>query len=233
MTLLTIIQKTARRIGITAPNAVASSTDIQVRQLFELANEEGVSLAKRGPWQALQRECTFLTVAQEIQTNTPIPSDLDRFLPDSFFNRTTQRQIEGPLTPQQWQAIKARPVFGRVYLAFRQRDGVFLVTPVPPAGQTIAYEYISKNWAKSSANVGKSEFTSDDDSSYLSEELIIQGLRWRWKQAKGLPYAEDMETYERNVEKALGEDGAASSLNLAGTYAFPWRPNIPEGNFGV
>ena len=85
----------------------------------------------------------------------------------------------------------------------------------------------------SSASQGKAEFTADDDSSYLSEELIIQGLRWRWKQAKGLPYAEDMETYERNVSKAIGEDGGASALSIAGIDAFPWRPNVPESGFGA
>lgn len=233
MTLLTVIRKTARRIGITAPNAVVSSADAQVQQLFELANEEGVSLAKRASWQALQEEWTFLTVAGEVQSNVPIPADLQRFLPDTFFNRTTQRRIDGPITPQVWQAIKARPVFGRVYLAFREREGNFLVTPEPPAGETIAYEYVSKNWVMSSAGQGKAEYTSDDDASYLDEELIIQGLRWRWKQAKGLPYAEDMETYERNVQKAIGEDGGAASLSVSGEATFSWRPNIPEGNFGL
>ena len=233
MSLLTIVQKTARRIGITAPSAVVTSTDVQVRQLFELANEEGLALSKRALWQALQREWSFVTVAAEVQTNTPIPADLDRFVANTFFNRTTQRQVDGPLTPQQWQAIQAQPVFGRVYLAFREREGVFRITPQPPAGETIAYEYVSTSWVMSSASQGKAEFTADDDSSYLSEELIIQGLRWRWKQAKGLPYAEDMETYERIVSKAIGEDGGASSLSIAGIDAFPWRPNVPESGFGA
>lgn len=235
MSLLSIIQDTCDRIGVPRPTAVVSSTDQQVRQLYALANEEGVSLAKRADWQSLVTEWTFITVAQAEQTNTPIPTDLKSFVSDSFFNRTSQRPLVGPVTPQAWQAQQARPVMSGIFLAFRERQGTFLVTPAPTAGDTIAYEYVSASWAMSSAGQGKPAFTSDDDSAFLDEELIKQGLRWRWKQAKGLPYAEDMETYERAVEDATGKDGGTRALAIGGNanYWPDWRANIPEGSFGV
>ncbi len=226
MALLDLIQTTCDRIGLTRPSAVVGSSDLQIRQLLALANEEGVSLMQRCDWQAL---------TAEEQTNTPVPTDLDRFIPNSFFNRDMSRQLIGPLTPQQWQALKARPALSRVYLAFRQRDNTFLINPVPTAGETIAYEYRSLNWAMSSAGVGKSAFTSDDDTTALSQELMMQGLRWRWKSAKGLPYGEELETYERNVQEAIGNDGGATSLDQGGVGGlYPDRlVNIPEGGFGL
>lgn len=234
MTLLTICQAVADRVGLERPSAVLASTDKNVRQLLALANAEGTSLATRHDWDALTDEHTFLTVAQAEQTNTPVPTDLRKFIPDSFYNRTTQRKVEGPVTPQEWQLLQARSAISTVYLAFRQRQGTFLMAPVPPAGETIAYEYVSTGWAQSSAGQGKTSFTSDDDTSFLSEELITLGMIWRFKQAKGIEYAEDMETYERALMTAAGEDGGSTALSMGGNFRGDLStPNLPEGGFGL
>nr|WP_133255520.1 hypothetical protein [Phenylobacterium soli] len=208
-----------------------------MRQLFGLLNEAGIAMAKRGDigWQSLMAEWTFVTVAAETQTNTPIPTDFAKFVPDSFFNRTQQRKLIGPLTPQQYQAQKARPSLVAPYLAYRERAGTFLMDPTPDAGDTIAYEYVSSYWAKSSAGVAKAQFTSDDDTTYLDEELLTLDLKWRWKQAKGLEYGEDMQTAEREIMAALGEDGGATMLDAGGPRYLEdlTRYNLPEGGFGI
>lgn len=235
MTMLSIIQDVADRMGIPRPASVISSNDTQVRQLLALLNEEGCELSKRGDWQSLTTEWTFQTTAATLQDDTALPDDLGRFIADSFFNRTQVRKLIGPITPQEFQRIQAQPVYNKVYLAFRERLGKFLISPPPPADNLIAYEYISKNWAKSSAGVAKAKFTADDDTSYLPEDLLKFGLRWRWKQAKGLPYGEDMTTYERAASKALANDGGARALNMVGDeipYAL-WGANVPEGGYGL
>lgn len=234
MTMLSIIQDVTDRIGIPRPTQVIGSTDNQVRQLLALLNEEGVALSKRGTWQALTNQWTFVTVATNVQDSSALPSDLRQIIPDSIYNRTLMRKVLGPITPQEWQALQAYPAYNRVYLAFRERQGEILITPAPPADQTIAYEYVSDNWVLSSAAVAKSAFTADDDVSFLEEELLKLGLRWRWKQAKGLNYAEDMNTYEREVQKAIAFDGSSRALNIGGIdQRYPFGANIPEGGFGL
>lgn len=235
MSLLSIIQTAADRLSLRRPSAVITSTDQQVRQLLALANEEGYELAKATDWQSLKAEWLFVTVAAEVQTNTPIPPDLAKLIPGSFFNRTTAREIIGPITSRQYQAFKAQPVTGLIYLSYRERAGQFLCSPAPAAGETIAYEYVSNAWARSSAGAAKVAFTSDDDTSYLEEELIIKGIRWRFKAANGLDYAEDMRSYELAVQQAKGEDGGAPILSVGRSYRDPvtMRPNVPEGGFGL
>lgn len=240
MSLLTIIQSACDRLSLTRPSVVVTSTDLLIRQLFGIANESGLALSKRGDpgWQSLTDEWTFITTGTDAQTNTPIPPDFRDFIPDTFFNRTTVREVTGPITSRQWQMFKARPAAGNLYLAYRERAGTFLLTgggaTAPPAGQTIAYEYISAYWAKSSANVAKAMFTSDDDGTFLDEELLTLDIKWRWLSAKGLDYAEDMATAEREISKALGSDGGAGTLNAGGPATiYPYdRPNIPEIGFG-
>jgi hypothetical protein len=231
VSLLSIITQVTGLLSLPQPSAVATSTDRQVIQLLAIANEEGRSLARRHQWQALTEEFTFATVDQDAQTGA-IPSDFDRWVPNSFFNRTTRRPITGPITPRQWQWIKAQPVYSTVYLAFRERTGQFLFQPDPPAGQNIYGEYVSINWAKSAAGVAQSTFQADTDTSYLDETLIQLGIRWRFLKAKGLEYAEDMETYERELEEAMARDGGSSTLSLSPQPVDLNRVNLPDGSFG-
>lgn len=232
MSLLTLIQRSADLLSIPRPAAVISSADQQVRQLYALAYEEARDLASAHNWQALTRQQTFTTTAAAAQT-AAIPSDLDRFIPGSFFNRDTRRPVLGPITPQLWQGIQANPQLNRVFLAFREREGSFLITPTPPAGQTIAYEYVSTNWARNAAlTTSSAEWTADTDATYLDEWLITLGIRWRWKKSKGMPYGEDYDTYEKQRDQSRARDGSAPSISLTGReYQLGILPNLPEGDW--
>jgi hypothetical protein len=231
VSLLSIIQAVSGRLSLPQPSVVVGSGDKQVIQLLALGNEEGASLARRHPWQALMQEQSFTTIAAPAQS-AALPADLDRFIPNSVFNRSTRRPMTGPITPRQWQWIQAQPVYSTACLAFRERTGQFLIAPTPPAGQTIAYEYLSKNWARSSGGAAQDAFLADADTALLDEGLITLGLRWRFLRAKGLDYAEEMATAERELEQAMARDGGSTAVTLAPAPVDPSRINIPDGSFG-
>lgn len=237
MSLLTIIRSVCGRLALPQPAVVATSTDRQVQQLFALLNEEGIDLAESYPWQIMREEFLFETIAQPDQTGL-IPIDYDRWVPNSFFNRSTRRPMTGPITPREWQWIQAQPVYSTVYLAFIERTGNFMIAPTPPAGQEIAGEYVSKNWCQSNpappgASVLQPAFVADTDTALLDEELMTLGLRWRWLKAKGLDYGEEMATYERRKETRQARDGGSTAISLAPQPADPSRANLPDGNFGI
>lgn len=230
MTCLSIVKQVCGRLSLTVPTAVVGSTDSQLVQLLTLLNKAGHDLGQAYNWQALTVEQTFTT------TNTPaqdaaIPDDLDRFVANSFYNRTTRRPVSGPLTSIQWQALQAIPAANTVYLMFRERQGQFLVSPTPPAGQEIAYEYVSSNWAKSAAGDPQSEFLADTDLAYLDESLLADALVWMFLRAKGLSYAEEMTTFERNLEQQMGRDGGSSQLTLTPQPIDLSRVNLPDGDW--
>jgi hypothetical protein len=228
--LLTIVQRACRLLSIPVPTEVVNSTDTQVQQLYALANEEGDELAGTYDWQVMRKQHLFDTVASAVQSSA-IPSDFDHFIANSFFNRTTMRMIYGPITPQEWQAIQAQPQLNRVFLAFVERDGQFLVTPTPPAGQEIAYEYITKYWAKSAAGVPQAEFLADTDETYLDDKLFPLGLRWRFLKSKGLDYSEDFRSYQSERNQRMARDGGNGVIDTAGGAYYGWSTNIMEGNF--
>jgi hypothetical protein len=60
----------------------------------------------------------------------------------------------------------------------------------------------------------------------LDEEIMAEGIIWRWQEFKGLAYAEQYAKYERLVNDAMGRDGGKPRLNLGGSAnRVPGRSN--------
>ena len=235
MSLLSIVSEVCGRLSLTIPTAVVGSTDTQVIQLYALTNKAGHDIGQAFNWQALTEQKTFTTVNASVQPSA-LPSDFDRFIANTFNNRSTRRPIIGPVTPQQWQWLVAQPAYSTVYLMYRERQGQFLIGPptvAPPAGQTIAYEYVSKNWAKSATGTPQASMLADTDTAYLDESLIADAVIWMFLRAKGFSYAEEMQTYSRNLDQQMARDGGSTALQLSPRMLDLNRMNLPDGNFGV
>jgi hypothetical protein len=233
MSLLTSLTQVCRRIGITAPASVSGSSDPQIVQLMAIANEEGQDLSARYPWQALRQESTFTTVATESQgaITTLAGTDFRYILNDIMWDRTNLRPVYGPQNPQGWQTLKAMSVTGP-FTQFIMRGGLVRFIPIPSAGFTIAFEWISKNWVTVALGGTSSTWTADADTGLLDEEIMTQGVIWRWKAAKGLEYAEDYNKYERLVNDQMGRDGGKTTLNLGGSpEGYSPVVVVPAGNW--
>lgn len=233
MTALSIVQDACGRMGLQQPSALFSSLSPQDIQFRTLLNQEGKELYKRKPWTNLQREQTFTTVATAAQTSS-VASDFGYYVNDTMFDRTENRKLVGPLNEYEWQREKSGPAFTSVYHAFRFWQGSVYITPTPEAGNTVAYEYITKNWAiTASDSSAKAAFSVDTDTSHLDEELLTLGLIWRFRKAKGLDYSEEFRTYQMEVDNLAGKDGGAPVLNLSSGLIKRrfYNGNIKEGSW--
>lgn len=219
MSLLTVVQYVCGRVNIPVPSTVMGSvTDTQVLQLLRLLEEEGNDLAQRGPWQGITFEATHTTIANEDQgAVTSIATNGFRGIKNqTFWDRTNKLPVLGPLSDEEWQAFKGLATTGARYY-YRIRGGKLLVNPTPTAGYTWAFEYVSKNWILGDdGTTYKQYFTLDTDTILLPEDLVLMGLRWRWKKEKGLDYAEDMRTYELQIKEQLGRDGGKPIIAMDG-----------------
>lgn len=233
-TLLQTIQKVCKRIGILAPNAAFTSTDLQIQQLVELCEEEGQIQAARYQWQTLQTEAIFTTLAAQLQgTLATIAPGCKYIVSDTIWNRTLRRPVYGPRTEQEWQQIKAIQINGP-FNSYRVINDAINFYPNPVAGQTCAFEYISRNWITTSGGSTSSIWTSDTDTTKLDDQLMLLGTRWRWKMAKGLDYSEDFASYERIITDSMGRDASKPRLSMSGTiYEIQPVIAIPSGSWGV
>ncbi len=214
MSLLTTVQQFCQRTGIPSPGDVMGSQVDGVIQVRALLEEEGMDLAKRGGWQGLVREASFTTTATESQgaITTLAPYSFDYIVNNTLWDRTTRLPVAGPLDAPEWQAMKALVPAGPRY-TFRIRGGQLMVNPIPVAGDSWYFEYVSKAWIlDSDGTTYKQYFTKNDDTILLPEEIALMGLRWRWKKEKGMDYAEDFRTYEMQVKDAIGRDGGKRTI---------------------
>jgi hypothetical protein len=233
MTLLTLAQAACDIIGVPRPTSVIAGTDQTARTILSLAQREGRALARRWTWTALRKQQTFTTVAQIVQTNA-VPSDFDRMVSGTFWNRDDQQPVLGPVTPEEWQGLVASVALP-ITSAFQMRAGQIELYPVPTAGETCAYEYLSNHWCKSAGDTGQTAWTADTDTGLLDEEMTTLGLVWRFKQSRGLDYAEDLATYEGQVLQAMARDGVRRTARMAREidYGAAHYPLVPEGNWAV
>jgi len=234
VSLLTIVQNAADRLGVARPTSVVGSSDTQVRQMYGLTLQEGRELSRRGPWQALTTEKTITATATEEQSGA-LPADFDRMIEGSFWNRTQDRRVVGPVDPQRWQAIKTG-LFVSVWDAFRIRGDALLMTPTPTENDSLAYEYVSSYWCTNAAgDTTKVTMDADDDVARLCEECITLGLMWRFLKAKGLDYSEAFRTYEMEVAKRLANDGGMRPLDLNDCRYVDgfYDPYVTDGNWSI
>lgn len=214
MSILSVVQDATDILPLVRPSVVITSTDLTLRQLLGLAIQEAKDL-NRMWWRRMTREHTFTTEAAAAQS-TAFPSDFDRWWPNSFWNRTTDRPVVGPVSVQDWQQIQAQAASGRIVLGYRERDASFLLTPTPPAGETIGGEYISTDWARTAdLATAKARWTIDTDTSYFDEWLLTLGIIWRWRKSKGLPYDEDHDSYTSYRDTLYANDGGSTTLSIA------------------
>lgn len=232
MSLITIIQGAADQLGLPRPTQAVSSAETQARQLVALAKAECESLRRRYKPEFLQTEATFTSVAASNQgaMGTLAPG-FSRMISETVWDRTQQEPMHGPLNPQQWQRLRSSVVSGPYY-RWRIQSGNLYLIPDPPAGHSMAFEYVSKNWAEDASGVSKATFTQDTDTPKFPEHIVQLGVVWRFKQAKGFSYAEDLQEYESQLANEISLDGGARALDACG-YDWEVNPTIraPEGSW--
>lgn len=222
MTCLSIVQTAYKRLGLSGvPTSALSSQDPQVMQFLALLNEEGQTLAEMTNWQALTAQASFVTVATEIQGQLSTVAPGCKFIVnDTIWNQSLRMPVFGPLSPQNWAQQKAMFYQGP-WNQFRIFDDAIHFVPLPAVGQTCTFEYSSKYWTASQSD----EFQTDADTALLDEQVVVMGLIWRFKQAKGLDFTADLQKYQRRVADLIARETPKPILSLGEACLDMWDRN--------
>lgn len=213
MTLLTIAQSAADKIGLRRPSAVLTSTDGEVQKLLRNINEEVADQIASAYWQQLRTEQTFTGIAGSVQTSI-LPADFNRMVPETFWNRSAQKLITAAASAVEWQNMKGISYTG--VPKFVIRGNSLYILPELAGGESLAFEYISNNFARAaSGGAAQSSFLLDADTTVLDEPLIALGAIWRYKADEGLPYAADKVKYDLRRGLLLGNNEPTSDIMLS------------------
>lgn len=225
MSLLSIVQDAASQLGLRQPQTVVGSTDLTAQILFRFANQAGKELARYHDWQELIVEVVATATASVVQTGMLVAADYDRMIYNvEVWNRTSDLRYTGPLPQRYWQRLQVSNASGSTGY-WRIKGGELNIFPAPAATDVIAFEYISKRWARSSGGTEQDKFMADTDTTVLDEDLLVLEMVWRFRQSRGFPqYAEDMATCEREKEKAASRDRGTGRIRPEATDYGSWPP---------
>ena len=165
-----------------------------------------------------------------------------------MWDRVESRPVE-QVSPQVWQEFKSGLTTATIFKRWRVKanEGAkeIFIDPTPTATQCtfecrdgsqvkvgVAYEYISDEWAQSSAGVAQTTFSADGDTFLLPDTLLELSMKWRWLSSLSQTYAEEKHEFDRALSIAKAQDGGSSKIQMDGGVNFRF-PNIPETGVGL
>ena len=238
MTVLSIIQDAADRLNLPPITSVVGNQSQEARGLLQALIQEGKDLLTEDPsWSVLVTEHEFQT--QNNVEEYALPDDYQRMINNTAWDRNQYWQIRGGITPQQWQVIRSGLYqTARLSSNFRlkastdKKKRAFYLDPIPTSERTLVFEYYRKLWLFDNGNFYERP-EGDTNNVLFDEELMTQGVRWRWRQARDLPYAALLAEYKDYRDKLISQDRAPPTLSV---NEQPWRlplGNIPDTGFGI
>lgn len=212
MTLLTICQDILKETKSSfVPNVIVTNADDVSQQILQAVKISIVELSRNYQWQELQKEYNFSSVASQEGYN--LPSDFDRMINDTFWNKTQYLNLIGPVTPEKWRILKDTVVAGTtIQNYFRIRNNQVLIHSVPTVVENYVFEYISKNIVKSATNVEQTTFLADTDIPIIDEYIVRLDATWRWLKMNGRPYAEDQNSANKAVIERIKINGSRARI---------------------
>ncbi len=179
---------------------------------------------------------TAITLTFAYQDYAP-PSDFDRMVPDTNWDRTDHWHNEGSVSPQAWGWLQGGIISTGPRVRFRIYNGNLRIFPALTTAFNFSFEYVSSSWVLATGGTAatKSAFSVDSDTCIFPDDLMLAGIKYYFRRAKGFDYSMDITDFERCCSIAMAQDVPVSTKSLS-PQAYPELigPNsIPDGNWGL
>lgn len=294
-TLLQLIQQATAEMGLTPPTQVVGNTDLQVTQLYYLANALGNELRREHPWEALNIPYRFytqyltttgnVTDNSAIVTNIPdtsqlstnymltgtgisqdtyilsvdsatqvtltqpasasevgatlnfgqtiyqLPSDFDRQIDRTHYDKSKRWEMLGPETAQQWEFLKSSYISTGPRMRYRFIGGNFQIWPQVSTNEYLGFEYISNGWVNQTTTP-ISAFAADTDTCIFPDRLMVCGIKNKFFEVKGFDTTAYYRDYINQLSIAKSNDSGSQTLSMAPKMSsvLIGFENIPDGS---
>ena len=217
------------------PSTAALSARYQVTGNGILQNSQIVSVDSLTQV-TITQQATSSATGQALsfsQTQYAMPSDYDRQIDRTHWDKTQHWQMIGPETAQQWEWLTSGYISTGPRVRYRIFGSYFQIWPPQATQHYLGFEYISNAWAASAAGVAKTSFTVDTDTCIFPDRLMVLGLKHKYFQAKGLGdvFKQD---YMDEMSIAYANDAGSQTLAMAPQITevlISWN-QIPDSGLG-
>lgn len=174
-----------------------------------------------------------------------MPSDYDRLINDTEWDKTQHWAAPGPTTAQGWQFLKAGFIATGPRVRFRVLFDKFQLFPPLGAEHYMGFEYVRNQWVSvtGGTDTSKSSFTVDTDTCIFPDRLMVEALKLRFAKEGGmdfrLKYYNPMELMTgfpaQPLALAKAVDAGAPVLSFTPRSAglLITEDNLPDSNYNV
>ena len=168
------------------------------------------------------------------QAKYPLPSDWDRQVDRTHYDKSKRWEMLGPTDAQQWQFLKSSYISTGPRIRYRILGGYFQVWPAMNTNEYLGFEYMSNQWATSSAGVTQSSFLADTDTCIFPDRLMVTALKKKYFEIKGFDSTAFTRDYLQQLSFAKANDSGSATLSFAPTPGaiLIGFENIPDANYG-
>ncbi len=162
-----------------------------------------------------------------------MPSDYDRPIDNTHWDKTKHWQMLGPETAQQWEWLISGYISTGPRIRYRIFGGYFQIWPFVASAETIGFEYISNAWALAADGTPKTSMTLNTDTCIFPDRLMVLGLKAKFFEAKGFADVYGPQ-YMAELDIAYANDQGSQTLSFAPRVGgiLITSANIPDSNYG-
>ena len=166
-----------------------------------------------------------------------LPSDFDRQISRTQWDRSDHRLMYGNKSAQHWQWLKGGIVTSAPYYKYRLIGTRMQITPIPTSRLILANNYISNRWVTVTGGTSPTltAFATDTDTCIFNDDLMVNGIKMHFQKQNGLEYAATLVEFNRSLSYSKGQDTPAENLSLAPEQQdlLISTLNLPDGGYGL
>ena len=176
-----------------------------------------------------------------VRNTYELDASFARYIPDTWWDRTNNWRLIGPITPQVSEYLRSGIVQTGPRRRWRQvgpGPSTWQIWPSPfSAGDTpaiLAFEYITLAIADDLSGVPVDTMTTDTDTPIFPEHVMVLGLKAAFWRVKGFDWMPFHQEYVEAARRAMSQDGSKATLFIGSTR---YRDdllttfNVQDGNF--
>lgn len=233
--------------GSTSVTGMSSTTGLTTNPTYFQVTGTGIPqdcflTAASGSTVTLNQEATATGTAVSLtfsQVLFALPSDFDRMIDSTHWDKSKHWQMLGPETAQQREWLRSGYISTGPRIRYWQMGGYVQIWPPLGADEVLSYEYVSKWWILATSPTTqaptKELYTVDTDTCIFPDPLMRSLIKLKYLEAKGLDTTAAYRDYTAQCGLAKAHDSGSPNLSMApkpATALLGWG-NIPDSGFGT
>lgn len=171
------------------------------------------------------------------QVRFAMPSDFDRLIDRTDWDKSQHWEMLGPETAQQWEWLTSGYISTGPRVRYRVFGSVFQIWPALGANHQLGFEYMSNLWVTATGGTvpTKSAFTVDTDTCIFPDRLMVLGTKLKYFEIKGFDTTALYRDYTMQLDISKANDAGSPTLSLAPRQSsvLIGFENIPDANYGT